>query len=163
MAGTTTPPIRVGIAEYELSTDGRPLVTNGVGSCGVIVLHDDTAAISGMLHFMLPGRESPSPADPDAKFADRGLEALLSAFESHGGRRRRAWSKLAGGARMFEFDSFDVPIGEQNVAAARERLESRNVSIQASDVGGTEGRQVTFEPDSGEMIVRTATGEVRRL
>ncbi|EMA38219.1 chemotaxis protein CheD [Halobiforma nitratireducens] len=161
MAETT--PIRVGIAEYGLSTDGRPLVTNGVGSCGVIVLHDDVAEVSGMLHFMLPARESPSPDDPDEKFADSGLEALLSAFESHGGRRRRAWAKLAGGARMFEFDSFDAPIGEQNVEAARTGLEERSVPIRGSDVGGSEGRQVTLRPDSGEMIVNTAAGETRRL
>lgn len=161
MAETT--PIRVGIADYGLSTDGRPLVTNGVGSCGVIVLHDDAAGVSAMLHFMLPARESPSREDPDAKFADAGLEVLVSAFQSHDGRPRRAWSKLAGGARMFEFDSFDTPVGEQNVAAAREGLESRNIPIRGSDVGGSEGRQVTFEPDSGELIVKTAAGTTRRL
>lgn len=158
-----TAPIRVGISEHGLSTDGRPLVTNGVGSCGVVVLHDDTAGVSAMLHFMLPGRESPSPEDPDEKFADTGLEVLVSTFESNGGRTRRAWAKLAGGARMFEFDSFDTPVGEQNVAAARDGLESRNIPIRGSDVGGSEGRQVTFEPASGGMIVKTAAGKTRRL
>ncbi|SDR27765.1 chemotaxis protein CheD [Natronobacterium texcoconense] len=163
MAGTT--PIQVGISEYDFSTDDRPLVTNGVGSCVVIVLVDDAGSVSGMLHFMLPkARVTPNgDSDTDAKFADTGLDAMLAAFEAHGGRPTRAWAKLAGGASMFEFDGFDVPIGEQNIEAARDGLESRNIPVRGSDLGGNEGRQVTFEPATGELVVRTADGGTRRL
>lgn len=163
MAETT--PIQVGISEYEFSTGDRPLVTNGVGSCVVVVLNDEAAMVSGMLHFMLPkARETPNPdTNTDAKFADTGIEAMVSAFEAHGGRPNRAWAKLAGGAKMLEFDGFDAPIGDQNVEAAHADLESRDIPVRGSDVGGTEGRQVTFEPSSGTLVVRTANGTVRRL
>ncbi|MFP8951597.1 chemotaxis protein CheD [Natrialbaceae archaeon A-arb3/5] len=160
MTGLETIP--VGVAEYALSTDERPLSTSGVGSCGVVAIHDESAMVSGLLHFMLPRASARTGRDGDAKFADAGLEALFSAFEAQGGRTTRAWAKLAGGAAMFDFDSFETPVGEQNVAAAQDELRSRGVSIRAADVGGNVGRHVTFDPRTGQLIVKTADGERER-
>ncbi|WP_231990823.1 chemotaxis protein CheD [Natronobacterium gregoryi] len=112
---------------------------------------------------MLPESRQTGNRDHDAKFADTGIEEMIAAFEAHGGRLTRAWAKLAGGASMFDFDGFDVPIGEQNVEAARDILAAQDVPLRATDVGGNEGRQVTFEPSSGDLLVKTADGGVRRL
>ncbi|MXV63570.1 chemotaxis protein CheD [Natronorubrum sp. JWXQ-INN-674] len=152
-------PIPVGVAEYALSTDERPLRTSGVGSCGVVVIHDETACVSGLLHFMLPDAADGTSGHPDAKFADLGIAALLSAFESAGGRSTRAWAKLAGGATMIGFDSFDRPIGERNVEAAQTVLEARNIPLCGTDVGGDAGRKVLFYPSTGELQITTADGE----
>lgn len=153
--------IPVGVAEYAISVDERPLRTSGVGSCGVVAIHDEEATVSGLLHFMLPRAESRADRDPAAKFADAGIEAMLDAFEAEGGAASRAWAKLAGGATMFEFDSFDRPIGERNVEAAQEILEAERIPVRGSDVGGDAGRMVTFDPASGELRIKTANGERR--
>lgn len=155
-------PIPVGVADYALSTDERPLRTSGVGSCGVVAIHDETARVSGLLHFMLPAAESGTADHPDAKFADAGIAALLSAFEAAGGRTSRSWAKLTGGATMIGFESFDRPIGDRNVEAARDALEANGLPLRGTDVGGDTGRQVTFDPRTGELLITTAAGERRR-
>jgi len=153
--------IPVGVAEYALSTTERPLRTSGVGSCGVVVLYDPREAIGGLLHFMLPRAASRADRDPVGKFADSGLEAMIEEFEAKGGNTNRAWAKVAGGAKMLEFNSFDRPIGERNVEAAETILEKRQIPIRGSDVGGSSGRTVTFYPASGELSIKTANGETR--
>ncbi|ARS90085.1 chemotaxis protein CheD [Natrarchaeobaculum aegyptiacum] len=159
----TTRPVPVGVAEYAISSDERPLRTSGVGSCGVVVVHDERAGVSGLLHFMLPTAGRRADRDPDAKFADSGIEALLEAFEDAGGSLARAWAKLAGGAAMLDFESFDRPIGERNVEAAREALAAHDVPVRGDDVGGDAGRMVTFDPATGTLRVKTATGERREI
>ena len=154
--------IPVGVAEYALTTDERPLRTSGVGSCGVVAVHDPDAVVSGLLHFMLPGAESRADRDPVAKFADSGLEAMLAEFEARGGLPARSWAKLAGGAAMLEFDSFERPIGERNIEAARSVLADRRIPVRSADVGGNAGRMVTFDPATGDLLIKTANGERRR-
>ncbi|ELY94025.1 chemoreceptor glutamine deamidase CheD [Natrialba chahannaoensis JCM 10990] len=155
-------PIPVGVADYALSTDERPLRTSGVGSCGVVAIHDEISGVSGLLHFMLPEIEDRNNDHADAKFADAGIAELLSAFESAGGCSTRAWAKLAGGATMIGFDSFDRPIGDRNVEAAQIALEERNIPLCGTDVGGDTGRKVVFEPATGELVITTANGATRR-
>ncbi|OVE83764.1 chemotaxis protein CheD [Natronolimnobius baerhuensis] len=155
-------PIPVGIAEYAVSTDERPLRTSGVGSCGVVAVYDEAAGVSGLLHFMLPSAQGAGESRPAAKFADTGIPKLLSAVEAHGGQPTRAWAKLSGGATMVPFESLEESVGEQNVAAARAMLAAENIRIRGTDVGGERGRQVTFMPRTGELVVTTADGETRR-
>ncbi|MCU4924841.1 chemotaxis protein CheD [Halobacteria archaeon AArc-dxtr1] len=154
-------PIPVGVAEYAVAVGERPLRTTGVGSCGVVVVHDETSLVSGLLHFMLP--EADARTDDDAKFADTGIAALLSTFEANGGDLATAWAKLTGGATMVQFESFDTPIGEQNIGAAEEVLSDRNLPLRGADTGGDAGRKVTFYPSSGELRIKRATGTVRRI
>ncbi|MEY7848914.1 chemotaxis protein CheD [Natrarchaeobius sp. A-rgal3] len=156
----TADAIPVGVAEYAVSSDERPLKTSGVGSCGVVVVRDEVAAVSGLLHFMLP--EAASPVDREAKFADSGIDALFSALESKGGDRSRTWAKLAGGATMIDFQSMGRPIGERNIEAARNVLDALEVPVRAADVGGDAGRRVTFDPASGELLIKTASSEAPR-
>ncbi|WP_246084479.1 chemotaxis protein CheD [Salinadaptatus halalkaliphilus] len=162
MSESESSPIPVGVAEYALSTDEQPLRTSGVGSCVVVAIHDERAAVSGLLHFMLPTENENTTRAPPAKFADSGIDTLLEAFTAEGGHLSRTWSKLAGGAKMLEFDSFDRPIGDRNVDAARSLLEARGIPIRDADVGGTTGRMVTFLPGTGELVIKTASGDRRR-
>ena len=45
----------VGIADCQTSNDPESvLVTYALGSCVAVVIHDSSAGVGGMLHFMLP-------------------------------------------------------------------------------------------------------------
>lgn len=157
-------PIAVGIAEYALTDRRRPLSTSGLGSCVAVAVHDADAGVSGLLHFMLPqATESKGRHDAEAKFADTGIESLLAEFEEYGGEPSRSWAKLAGGASMIEFSRSERSIGERNAAAATATLTDRGVSIVGTDFGGHSGRSVVFSPETGELIVKSASGEENRL
>lgn len=152
--------VSVGIADYAVTSDGRPLKTSGLGSCVAVVIHDATVPVSGLLHFMLPDSAARNKADSDAKFADTGLEVLLEEFRRCGGHPSRSWAVLAGGATMLEFNSVDRSIGDQNVAAARGLLEAVEIPIRESTVGGSSGRTITVDPSAGTVAVRSPDGTV---
>ncbi len=157
-------PITVGIAEYAVTDGSQPLSTSGLGSCVAVVVHDERAAVSGLLHFMLPeSAKSKGRHDAEAKFADTGIETMLADLEAAGGTPSRSWAKLAGGASMIEFSGSDRSIGERNADAAREVLADHGVSIDGTDFGGQSGRSVVFDPETGEFTVKSASGEEKYL
>ncbi|WP_126660980.1 chemotaxis protein CheD [Haloterrigena salifodinae] len=160
----TADPISVGVAEYAITDEGRPLRTSGLGSCLGLVVHDDVRGVSGLLHFMLPrAAESNGQNHSDAKFADTGIAAMLSAFVATGGDLSSASAKLAGGATMVDFDRVDTPIGSRNVEAARRELSDNGVEVVAEDTGGDAGRSLRYDPQTDELRVTGANGTERTL
>ncbi len=154
-------PIPVGIAEYAVSTDERPLRTSGVGSCGVVAVYDEAAGVSGLLHFMLPSAqgagESVQPRSSRIQGFRNCSRLLRPTAASHS-----SVGETFGGCNDGPFESLEESVGEQNVAAARAMLAAENIRIRGTDVGGERGRQVTFMPRTGELVVTTADGETRR-
>jgi len=150
---------RVGIADFAVTTEGAVLTTSGLGSCLGIALYDDRAGVAGLIHVMLPT----APADPPnvAKYADTGIDAVLTAMSDEGARPGRVRAKLAGGSAMFEFDSQDEPIGERNVAVTRATLDRLGIPVDAEDVGGDSGRSIRFHGDTGELRIKSAGTEHR--
>ncbi|RQG99147.1 chemotaxis protein CheD [Natrarchaeobius oligotrophus] len=156
--------VPVGIADYVVVDDSTPLKTSGLGSCIGVVVHDEAATVSGLLHFMLPrADEAHSGNHPDAKFADTGFEAMFAEFRDLGGRPSRSWAKGAGGATMVEFAETSRSIGARNVEAVRRELEFYGVSIAGTDFGGHHGRSIEFDPATGTLTVNGADGVERTL
>src|SRR5919199_679799 len=154
----------VGLAEAKaLKADARPgqedsLVAYGLGSCVAICLWDPATRVAGMAHVVLPGAD-PSGA-PNPKFARSALPALVSLMQSEGAGPdpRRYVARLAGGAEVLAIGGTGkLPrIGEQNAIAVRESLQAAGVQIEASELGGTRGRSVWFDPrEGGQIRVRT--------
>jgi chemotaxis protein CheD len=159
--GTSSQPRRrVGIADFAVTTDGAVLTTSGLGSCLGVALYDERAGVSGLIHVMLP--EAPDDPANVAKYADTGLDAVLSEMDDVGATAGRVRAKLAGGSAMFAFDSQDEPIGERNVAVTRATLDRLGVPIDAADVGGDAGRSIRFHADTAELRIKSA-GTERRI
>lgn len=147
--------VRVGIAEYAVVEAGTALVTAGLGSCVGVAVHDPGAGLGGLLHVMLPAADG-GTGGPDAKYADTGVDALLTAVVDRGADPDALRAKLAGGSDMLSF-SGDA-IGDRNVAATRAALDARDVPVVATDVGGSDGRTLVFHPGSGRLDVRRGDG-----
>jgi chemotaxis protein CheD len=145
----------VGIADFAVGTDDAVLTTSGLGSCIGVVLYDADARVAGLAHAMLPSADS--NANP-AKFADTGIEALLTEMESHGADQANVSAKLAGGSTMFDFAGTDggKSIGDRNVEAARQTLSKFGIDILAEDVGGSHGRSLELDGESGTLTIRSA-------
>ncbi|SFS43008.1 chemotaxis protein CheD [Halostagnicola kamekurae] len=155
---------KVGIAEYALTAHNeyQTLRSSGFGSCIGVVLHDESAAVTGLLHFMLPSIEQISNPDPNpAKFGDAGIEAMIDSFTALGGSVSRATAKLAGGATMMDFENDGESIGEQNVTAARTALESRDIPIAGTDTGGSIGRSITVDSRTGSVSIQRSDSSDR--
>lgn len=153
--------IKVGIAEYEVTTNGAALTTSGLGSCIGVALLDDGAGVAGLVHVMLPTAEE---GDGNrAKFADTGVEALVEAMEKAGADRRRLQAKIAGGSDMLDFSSSGESIGSRNATKVKQTLDRFDIPVSGADIGGDHGRSLRLEMPTGELVVKSANQESDRL
>lgn len=154
--------IKVGIAEYAVSTNGTHLKTTGLGSCVGVALYDEENQASGLLHVMLPSFAD-TKDDNEAKFADTGIQRLIEDMERNGADRNNLVAKIAGGSAMFQFSTSIATVGDRNVDAVIENLEKHGVPLRGKDVGGDFGRTLVFNPGTGKMTVTSAHREDKEL
>jgi chemotaxis protein CheD len=154
--------VKVGIAEYDVTTDGAHLTTSGLGSCIGVALYDATTGTAGLVHVMLPRAEEMDDDDP-AKFADTGTELLVDEMERRGADVASIEAKIAGGSDMLDFSESGSSIGVRNAEQVRETLEEHGIPIVGEDVGGDHGRSLRLEATTGALVVKSANETDRRL
>ena len=156
--------VEIRIAELFAGDEHHVIVTNGVGSCIVIILYDRLQRVGGMAHAILP-RVRNLRADTFqrddlgrrfVKCADEAVDLLIEEVEALGATREGLVAKLVGGAHMFsllEGDKFGI--GWENTESARERLVAAGITIETEVVGGTVGRNVRFDCATGIVEITT--------
>lgn len=149
--------IVVGMADYAVTRSPEKLTTLGLGSCVGIALYDPVTKIGGLIHIMLPTIENARFTDNCAKFADSGIPYLIEEMIRIGAVRKRLIAKIAGGAKMFSFNSdATMNIGERNIKATKVVLSELKVPIIAEDVGKNYGRTVLLDTDTGVYYIKSA-------
>lgn len=151
--------IRVKMADYKLCNSPERISTIGLGSCLGVVLCDENLGLCGMAHIMLPDSTKLKWGDGEEnrrKFADTCLEDMYEELLSRGANPAGMYSKIAGGAKMFAYNSQNeaLNIGQQNVDAVREFLYTHNIPIRAEHVGEHYGRTIVFCPEDGSLKIR---------
>jgi chemotaxis protein CheD len=155
----------VRVADLRVGTADDILITQGLGSCVAILLHDADARIGGLAHVLLP---SPALSRPDAnpaKFPQSAVPHLIELMVADGAQPRRISARLAGGASMFAALSppGTVQMGERNLAAARQVLRQHGVPVVGEAVGGDFGRTVKLSVRDGRVEVITVAHGVQHL
>jgi len=154
--------VKVGIAEYEVTTESVALTTSGLGSCVGVALYDGETAAAGLVHVMLPVADEMDDGRA-AKFADTGTELLIAEMEKRGANRRDIEAKIAGGSDMLDFSEGGSGIGDRNVEQVKETLDDHGIPIVAEDIGGDHGRSVRLDASTGDLHVKSANREGRTL
>lgn len=150
--------LRVGIAD-------DVLVTQGLGSCVAILLHDAVAKIGGLAHVLLPSPAlSRKDANP-AKFPQSAVPRLLELMVTDGAQLSRVSARLAGGASMFATltPPGTINMGERNLVAARQVLQNHGVPLVGEAVGGDFGRTVRLTVSDGKVEVITVAHGIQQL
>jgi len=149
--------IKVGMADLNVCLPPKGLTTLGLGSCVGIVLYDPISKVSGLAHIMLPDSTKIKNNSNIAKFADTAVDKMIDDMSRIGANKNRLVGKLAGGAQMFSFNSTNdlMRVGERNIMAAREKLQSLGIKIIAEDTGLNYGRTIEFYPETGELWIKT--------
>lgn len=147
----------VGIAEMAVGYASETITTLGLGSCVGIVLYDRVHKIGGLAHILLPNSPGGEAANV-AKYADTAVDELVRRMAASGANPRLLTAKLAGGAHMFgASEASDVmQVGRRNVEQSHLALERRGIAILAEDVGGSNGRTIVLECETGSLCIRTA-------
>jgi chemotaxis protein CheD len=149
----------VGIGELDISDSGeQPLVAIGVGSCIIICAWDRSRRLGAMAHVVQPWSAHGRPRE-DARYGDQAVRLLLRRMAERGARTGGLIVKIVGGASvLFGAPPGGEPLGIQNAQAVEQTLARYGIQIAARDVGGRRGRTVTFDPSTGEVLVRTLGG-----
>ncbi len=154
----------IGMAELGVVKTPQHIATLGLGSCVGVVLYDRISKIGGMVHIVMP--DSAGRTDiVRAKFADTGVDELLSQMMKAGARRAAITAKLAGGAHMFgSFGTSDaLKVGDRNAFNSKMAVLKLRIPILAEDLGGTYGRTIELNPEDGSLMIKTVGKGVKTL
>lgn len=156
--------IKIGMAELDVCAPPDVITTLGLGSCVGVVLYDPIRKVGGMVHVMLPDSTKVNNNENKAKFADTGIDALITRMLRIGAMRNALVSKIAGGAQMFAFSSNNemLRVGDRNVEATKIKLRQLGIRILAEDTGKNFGRTIEFYPDTGNLLVK-AVGKDQKI
>lgn len=144
--------ITVGVGDLKITRSPHVLKTL-LGSCIGIVLYDPIKKIGGLLHIMLPRRNSDDLKL--TKYADTGLPYFISQMTiGAGAAKGMMYAKIFGGAKMFETNGKLLNIGEANEQEVRRILRSENIKIVASKTGGTKGYNIVLDTETGSVECR---------
>jgi chemotaxis protein CheD len=139
--------------EFFVTTEDLVLSTV-LGSCVAACIHDRTAGIGGMNHFMLPDDGDPSRAASDAiRYGAYAMEVLLNELLKGGAKRERLEAKVFGGAAVLA-GMTTLNIGDRNSEFVRRYLALEKVRITAEDLQGSHPRKVAFLPATGQVMVK---------
>jgi len=155
--------IIVGIGELNVAVSPVILSSLGLGSCVGIALYDRSRKIGGLAHIMLPDSSQVPDKTNRGKFADTAAEDLVMEMIKIGARREMIVAKLAGGAHMFGIESDVMKIGQRNIAASREALKKLGIPIIAEEVGGSVGRTIELNTETGILKIKTANKIIKEI
>jgi chemotaxis protein CheD len=124
-----------------------------LGSCIGLVLYHPARKTGAMAHIVLP--ESAGRDGSPGKFADTAVPYMLGLLRGEGLPAHGLTAKLTGGANMFN-GSGPLQIGDANAEAVATALRKAGIRVAAQDIGGTHGRRVDFNCESGELTVQSA-------
>lgn len=141
----------------ELAITSQPvLVETVLGSCVSVSLYCPFQGIGAMCHAMLPTGDA-----TEFKYVDSAINHMVQALEGKGVNLSTVVAKLFGGSDMFarcrDIGPAKYPVGEQNIAKAREILTRHRIKINNHDVGGVYGRKLLFFSDTGQVFVKKLT------
>jgi len=158
--------VLVGMAEIKVIKGTGQLTCLGLGSCIGLLAYDAESGVCGMAHIMLPEAFKDKTVDKPGKFADTGVPALLAEIEKAGGNIRRLTWVFTGGAQVFKYGAgtaSKLDVGARNGEAVNAHLKKLGARILAQDIGGTSGRTMVANIETGEVRVRTVQGGEKTL
>ena len=139
----------------------RPAVIETlVGSCVTVCLYDFKAGFGMMNHYV---RDHPRD-ELGANVGEFGITAtqrIVRAALKIDDNAQHYRAGVFGGAAVLKMASGQGDIGEANVKVARDVLRAAGIRIVREEVGGTRGRRVTFNTQTGEIECRFA-GDIPR-
>lgn len=156
--------LMVDMGKYIVSKSPDVLVSLGLGSCVGVVIFDAPNKIGGLAHVMLPSvpddkRNAGDEFNLD-KFADIAIPKMLDEIKKKGGKSENFKAKMAGGAHMFKSLelSESMDIGKRNAEIIHKLLSNEKIPILSEETGGSVGRTVHFNLDSGIYNIKTKDG-----
>ncbi len=146
----------------EMVFSGEPSVVMTVlGSCLSVTMFHRRSGFAAICHGLLPRcpeqRHCGARCGRRAKYVECVVPRMVRQFIEAGANLREIEVKVFGGADMFSSTGkggASISIGKQNIEAALEAIEKAGLRVFSRDVGGTEGRKIFFNTETGEVLLK---------
>lgn len=127
-----------------------------LGSCVAVCFHDEYNKVSGMNHFMLPGKITAMSLheDRNAKYGMQAIFDLLEDMYHKGATRKHITARVFGGGSVIAVKDFSHQVPEDNIKVARIVLEMEDIPILSQDVGGRFTRKLMMDVHSGKIYLK---------
>jgi len=138
-------------------TKSNEIITTVLGSCISVCIHDLSAGIGGMNHFMLPVSKSggwegaDDPISEANRYGNYAMEHMINEMLKYGATRENLEVKVFGGGQII---SKFTHIGEQNIQFIHLYIQNERLHLISEDVGGVAARKVVYFPATGRVRVK---------
>ena len=126
------------------------IITTVLGSCVSVCFWDPHTALGGINHFILPQGGSAA----SARYGNHALQMLLERVLAIGAQQETLLAYVFGGASVLPGEVAGPTLGSRNVAEAFDFLERNEIPVLRHDVGGRQGRKLTFRTADGTTLIR---------
>lgn len=142
--------INVNIATMKIAYAPAKLRTI-LGSCVAVFFYEVSLKLGGMIHILLPECPKEYIGTNVCKYADTGIPALLNEMLKEGANKKNLICKVCGGAKMFSgFGAHTLTdIGARNQTVVLETLSKLGFKPNTLDLGGTTGRKIIADLNTG--------------
>lgn len=132
-----------------------------LGSCVSVVLHNPRTKLSGVCHaqmvendiFRRTAQESKSTAvDKDFRFVGTAINYMVNYFLNEGIKKSEIIVSMYGGASLIS--EFSHKIGDKNIVAALQVLDSHGLRVAEQNVGGFKSRTIRHYSNTGITQVK---------
>jgi len=130
-----------------------------VGSCVAVCLYNFKERFGAMNHFLRARPQDMADADI-GQYGVLSTRHLVEAVMRLDPELTHYRASVFGGAAVLRTPNADIRIGAANVQAALEILGSARIRVVHQEVGGTRGRRIRFNTETGEIECRFA-GDIR--
>ncbi|MBN2694166.1 chemotaxis protein CheD [bacterium] len=122
-----------------------------LGSGISFLMYDKIQKYGGMGYFIRPFRES--NADNNTYFAYPAISILVDIMKKNGSQISNIEGAIFGGAENSSAINYSYQLGKNNIIAAIDIFEHKNIKIVKKDLGGDTGRKIVFHTESGDMFL----------
>lgn len=136
---------------------GPALLKTVLGSCVGVTFWSPRLDLGALCHGILPRCPPGVRAEEGYRYVDFAIRDLLRQFEHFGALHGEIQIKVFGGADVLPVHaamSWKATVGHQNWHTALEVLRDENLTVLASDLGGSVGRTIQFHTGTGEVMLR---------
>jgi chemotaxis protein CheD len=136
------------------------LIETVLGSCVSAVVWSRRLRVGGISHGALPHCPPDMLRDrgpkPCLRYVDFSIRYLVQEVSALGATRDELEVKLFGGADVLPnlAPRPSGSVGSQNCSMALRTLEEEKLRLMNSDLGGTQGRVIYFNTETGEVFLR---------
>lgn len=138
-----------------------------LGSCVTMTMFSPRTGIAAACHAVLPTcNEKSCPLETcmnKNKFVACVIPEMLRRFKRLGIWPDELEIKMFGGADMLvvkkgSWSGENGRVGRKNILMARELVQNNNLKLKNADVGGTLGRKLFFDTETGEVLLKRLSG-----